>query len=267
MTAKKDNHRQPAAATPEPSAAAGLAPQPYPPQLAPLPGPQSEPEWLQFMQTIKALNAESKVIILSHHELLDSTMTALNRGADQYLLQPCAREEILAKINRCLAEKRPSPAPTDQEEWNALVAELTRTREELRQLHGAWQYLLKTREEDRQTLRQQITAQIMATVIPLLTRAKNKSLGLAKSYLQGAEANLMELLTDNPLSARLHKAQLSPRERQVVALLRQNKSTRQIADLMELSVRSVEALRNSIRNKIGIKNKSTNLKKLVASLP
>jgi len=52
---------------------------------------------------------------------------------------------------------------------------------------------------------------------------------------------------------------LSPKELLVADLVRKGKSSADIAKLLDLSVRTVEAYRNSIRNKLKITGKSINM--------
>jgi len=53
---------------------------------------------------------------------------------------------------------------------------------------------------------------------------------------------------------------LTPAEIQISNLIKQGKTTKEIADLLNLSDRTIETHRKNIRRKIGIRNKSENLR-------
>jgi DNA-binding NarL/FixJ family response regulator len=57
----------------------------------------------------------------------------------------------------------------------------------------------------------------------------------------------------------------TPNELQVVNLIRKGKTTKDIAHLLNISTRTVEAYRNSIRKKLGLKNKKVNLRTYLSS--
>ena len=66
------------------------------------------------------------------------------------------------------------------------------------------------------------------------------------------------------LSARLIK--LSPTEIQVINLIKQGKTTKEIAGAMNLATSTIDFHRNNIRGKFGIKNKKINLTSYLATL-
>ena len=58
----------------------------------------------------------------------------------------------------------------------------------------------------------------------------------------------------------------TPREIQVANLIKQGKTTKGIARIINLSPRTIEFHRDNIRTKIGIKNKKANLRTRLLSL-
>jgi DNA-binding CsgD family transcriptional regulator len=58
----------------------------------------------------------------------------------------------------------------------------------------------------------------------------------------------------------------SPNELQVANLIRQGKTSKEVARLLNLSIRTVDSYRDSIRKKLGLKNKKVNLRTYLASL-
>jgi DNA-binding CsgD family transcriptional regulator len=58
---------------------------------------------------------------------------------------------------------------------------------------------------------------------------------------------------------------LTPRELEVAHLVKQGKSNKQIAELLDISVRSVESHRRMIRRKLGLRGKDRNLRSFLLS--
>jgi len=59
---------------------------------------------------------------------------------------------------------------------------------------------------------------------------------------------------------------LSPTDLQIALLIKEGKSTKEIADTMNLSSKTIEFHREKIRDKLGIKNKKVNLRTLLANM-
>ena len=64
-------------------------------------------------------------------------------------------------------------------------------------------------------------------------------------------------------SSKLSK--LSPAEIQVANFVKMGKITREIADLLNLSTKTIDCHRDSIRRKMGINNRKINLRSYLAS--
>lgn len=143
--------------------------------------------------------------------------------------------------------------------------ELEKKNKELHDINTTLSIMLKRREQEHIDIRKEIAAEAIFTVNPLLKKARSRAVGPAKDYIETAEANLREVFVKHPQDV-LRNAKLAPRELQIVHYIRQNKTSKEIADLLDLSVRTVESYRENIRDKLGLKNQKKNLKKFLTSI-
>lgn len=144
------------------------------------------------------------------------------------------------------------------------VKERTRALEEA---NVALQVLLKKRESDRMDLGEQMVVNIREIISPYIERMKQTSSPeMQKVLLEIIERNLEDLASPfiNDLSKTLHK--LTPSEIQIINLIKLNKTTKEIAGLLNCSARTVDTHRNNIRKKLGIKNQKINLKSYLISI-
>jgi len=137
----------------------------------------------------------------------------------------------------------------------------------LQEANTALKVLLKRRELDRRALEEQVMFNISRMVLPYLKKiAKDSTDSRDKDYVSIIESNLNDI-TDN-FSRRLSLGfyGLSAAELKVANFIRQGKNTRQIAQLLGLSPRTIDTYRHSIRNKLHIKNKNVNLRTFLMSI-
>jgi PAS domain S-box-containing protein len=150
-----------------------------------------------------------------------------------------------------------------ERELKAKVEERTR---ELKDINTALEVLLKKRERDKRELEERVAFSIKEVIAPHLELLKKTSLDKHQAYyLDILEQSFQEICSPfmHILSDSLQS--LTSTEIQVVNLIKQNKSTKQIADFLGVSSRTVEFHRDNIRTKMGIKNKKINLRAFLLS--
>jgi PAS domain S-box-containing protein len=137
----------------------------------------------------------------------------------------------------------------------------------LEEVNTALRVLLKRRDEDKIELEEKVLLNIKAIVIPYLERLKNSRLDeRQKVYTSILESNLNDIISPFSRTMIIKYANLSPREIQVANLVKNNKSSKEIGNLLNLSTRTIEAYRYRLRNKIGIEQKKVNLRTYLLSL-
>jgi PAS domain S-box-containing protein len=132
---------------------------------------------------------------------------------------------------------------------------------DLEELNTALRVLLKKREQDKTELEKNVLTNVKELVMPYLEKLERGRLTeKQRTYLNILKANLNEIIS--PFAHRLsfNHFNLTHKEMEVTNLIKYGRTTKEIADLLNLSIRTVESHRKNIRKKLGIKNKRSNLR-------
>ena len=137
----------------------------------------------------------------------------------------------------------------------------------LQETNTALRVLLKAREEDKHELEEKVMANVKELITPYIKDLKNAGLDTRqKAYLEIVESNLNGIISPflHHLSSKY--LNLTPREIQVATLVKEGKATKEIAEMLNLSMNAVDFHRKNIRQKLGLKNKKANLRTHLLSL-
>jgi PAS domain S-box-containing protein len=131
----------------------------------------------------------------------------------------------------------------------------------LEELNTALKIILKKRDEDKLTLENKVLTNVRELVIPFLEKAKKNVMDERTStYLNIIESTLSDITSPFARSISIKYSNLTPTEVKVAHLIKQGRTTKEIAELLSVSTRTIESYRNNIRRKMGIKNKKVNLR-------
>jgi len=137
---------------------------------------------------------------------------------------------------------------------------------ELEEINAALEVLLRKLKEDKREVEEKVLINMKELVEPFLNKLRNSSLNPRQStYLSILESNLNDIISPFLHSLSSKYSDLTPREIQVAGLVKEGKTTKEIAELLHSSPRAVEFHRNSLRDKLGLKNKKTNLRSYLLS--
>jgi len=139
---------------------------------------------------------------------------------------------------------------------------------ELQEINTTLRVLLKKRDEDQRTLQESLQSNIHQLVIPFVQKLRSTQSSEQKlDYLNILETSLNNITSPFINKLSIDFKNLSPRELQVAALIKQGKSSKDIAAILNLSVGTVNAYRNSIREKLHLVSSETNLRSYLLALP
>jgi PAS domain S-box-containing protein len=146
-------------------------------------------------------------------------------------------------------------------------AELEIKTKTLEEMNAALRVLLRKRDEDKKERDEAVLFNVNELVFPFLEKLKKSPLDSKEAaYVSILEANLNNICSPFTRALSTTYLGLTPTEIQIASLIKEGRTTKEIAEVMSLSPRTVDAHRDNIRRKIGIKNKKANLRSHLLSL-
>jgi len=104
-------------------------------------------------------------------------------------------------------------------------------------------------------------------VLPYIQKLKETELvGMQATYVEIAESNLNDIMSPFLQKITSRYRNFTPKEIQVASLIKEGRRTKEIAQILGISKSAIDLHRNSIRNKLGLINKKTNLRSYLMSL-
>ncbi len=146
--------------------------------------------------------------------------------------------------------------------------ELEANTRELEEVNSALRVLLKRADEDKREFERRIVSTVKALVAPSLEKLRRSASDAKQvAYLNVLESNLKDIIS--PFALRLSSQHLgfTPAELQIANFIKEGKSTKEMAELLRLSTRTIESHRQSIRNKLGLKHRKANLRTHLVAAP
>jgi len=145
--------------------------------------------------------------------------------------------------------------------------ELHLNSEMLGETNTALRVLLKRRDEDKTELEEKVLVNIQELIQPSIDKLKRAQLKTTqKLHVDVLESNLNDITS--PFLHRLSMEQMkfTPSEVQVSNLIKQGRTTKEIAEYLNLSPRTVDFHRDKIRKKLGLNREKVNLRTYLLSI-
>jgi DNA-binding CsgD family transcriptional regulator/ligand-binding sensor protein len=148
-----------------------------------------------------------------------------------------------------------------------LLSEQKQAEEETREANSALKVLLKQRQEDRTELEESLLRNVKHLVVPYLEKLKGSRLDSnQRNFLEIMESHLREITSPFVQKISAPMLGLTPTEIRVADLIRQGKSSKEIADLLGISENAVIFHRQGIRRKLGLTGRKLNLQTYLGKL-
>lgn len=150
------------------------------------------------------------------------------------------------------------------EEQSGQLAFRTRNLEEM---NTALNVLLRKLENDKQEIEHNIRANLQESLLPSLENLKNGNLSeRQKACIAAMEQAVYAIATPFLKNLRLRHKNLSPKEIQVAGLVKEGRTTKEIATILNISVKAVEFHRYNIRKKLHLTRKKISLASYLSRL-
>lgn len=156
---------------------------------------------------------------------------------------------------------------TDITDWKRAENELKLKSQNLEELNTALRVLLKQREEDQEELERKVLSNVTQFVLPYVEKIRKiQKDPLISAYIDILESNLSDITS--PFSRKLSSRyrNLTPREIQVANLVKDGRTSKEIAEILNVSRSTVDIHRHRIRNKLGLKTQKSSLRSHLSSL-
>ena len=137
----------------------------------------------------------------------------------------------------------------------------------LEEINIALEVLLRKREEDKTELEDNVLTNVKELIVPYFEKIKKTKLdNQQETFLSIIESYVNEIISPFTRKMSLKYLNLTPTEIQIANLIKHGSHTKKIAELLNVSPRTVETHRKNIRRKIGLENKRANLRSHLLSL-
>ncbi len=137
----------------------------------------------------------------------------------------------------------------------------------LEEANTALKVLLSHRNQDKEELEKRILTNVKKLVIPYIEKMKAGRLTDGQvAYVDIIESNLNHIISPFLQKMAAVYSHFTPTEIQVAALIKEGKTTKEVASLLNMGTGTVNTHRSGIRTKLGLRNKDVNLCSYLLSL-
>ncbi len=235
---------------------------------------------MQVLQEVKRRDPTCGVILMTGYGDMDSVIKALRYGADDYLLKPYKPDELFFRLVRCLekgqlqrnlreAEKKLHRSHAELEDTvHRRTMELQVKQQELSDVNTALRILLEQQEKSKKEIEQTVSKNLKENILPYLALLKEEIRGeKSEMYTHLIETNIQNIVSTFSKKLSSELLNLTPREIQVANLVRQGRPSKDIAEILTITLGTVEFYRLNLRKKLGIHKRKINLRSYLLSFP
>jgi len=138
--------------------------------------------------------------------------------------------------------------------------ELKSQAQRLEEVNTALKVLIQHRDEEKAQLEESILSNMKQLIFPYIEKMDKGGLGRKhQTYLEIVKSNLEEIVSPFAKTLSSRRFNLTPTELRVADLIKNGKASKEIAQLLGVSVNAISVYRYNIRKKLGLLNKKINL--------
>jgi len=148
-----------------------------------------------------------------------------------------------------------------------LEKELKKQQSSLEETNITLKVLLKRIEKERLLFQENLSTNILCNIEPYMKKLRQSPLDKdQKRTLDILDQNIKDMASPLIYSVMTMNLRLTPAEMQISNFIRQGYSSKEIAELLNISPATIDKHRKNIRKKLGITNKKQNLRSVLSSL-
>jgi len=130
----------------------------------------------------------------------------------------------------------------------------------LEEVNTALKVLLDHREEEKRKMQEDIVSKARKLLFPYMEKLERSGIDDdGKIFLSIIRSNLQELISSNVSASGRQYRHLTPMEIQVADLIKQGKTSKEMASMLNISEHAISFHRSNIRKKLGLLHTKTNL--------
>lgn len=229
---------------------------------------EGKKSWMEFIPP------EDIVIAKKYHDLRRVAMhSAPARYEARFLDRKGNKRDVLVSVAMIPGTKSSICSLLDITEQKRTESALRESEQDLgaktqmyEEVNTALRVLLKQRDDDRIELETKILVNVKEMIMPYVEKLKNISKTPDQiGCLSILETNLGNIISPFLRNITLKHPNLTPKEIQIAVLIKEGKTTKDIARILNVSSRAIEFHRDNMRTKFQIKNKKANLRAYLLS--
>ncbi len=235
-----------------------------------------EPEQMQGISLEDLLDPEYLTVV---RDILRKKRSDLITNSQEFLTYTRTGESVWVEINaRSVLEKGKPVAIhgiarniTERKRMEAALRKREQELEEksrnLQDANAALRVLLKRREDDKTELEEKVICNVRELILPHLENLKITSLDSQQlNQLKILERHTSEIISPFLRTLSTKYPSLTPTEIKVINFIKEGRTTKEMAELLNASARTIEVHRDNIRKKLGLRNRKANLKSHLMAL-
>jgi PAS domain S-box-containing protein len=153
-----------------------------------------------------------------------------------------------------------SQAESSEEAMTDTESTLSNQKKEIQNLNAALKILMDRHESEKKNQHRNLVISLKKKIFPYLDKIKTGKIDIAsRTYLSMIESNLKDLVSSLPNAPAKPMQNLTFTESQVADLVRQGKTSKEIAAMLNVSTAAISFHRHNLRKKMGLLKKKTTL--------
>ena len=194
---------------------------------------------------------------LRYHRKKDNTVFPVEASTSMFDL---GGRKVICVVIRDITDRKMAEEALEKRE-----RELEAKTLELEDLNAALRVLLKQREEDKNELEQKVLSNVKTLILPHMEKLRNHVDMKGLSYVNVLESNLKDIISPFAQKLSVKYLNFTNREVQIANLIKEEKTTKEIAVLLNVSESAVNVYRYHIRRKLNL-TKKHNLRASISTL-